>query len=164
MREPELTIDLSDAAATESLGADLAESLPELGHGGLVVHLEGELGAGKTTCVRGFMRRLGVAGIVRSPTYTLVEPYVVGNLTCVHVDLYRLRHPSEVEELGLRDYLSPHCVLLIEWPDKGAGGVPPADLWIHIEYRAQARCAEMHARSTLGQTYLSRMQPLLGNN
>ncbi len=156
MREPHIRLSLPDAAATEGLGARLADALPDLSRSGFVIHLQGELGAGKTTCVRGFLRRLGVAGIIRSPTYTLVEPYTRGVLTCAHVDLYRLRHPSEIEELGLREYLAPHCVLLIEWPDKGAGQVPPADLAAVIDYDGEARRAWLRSHSSVGASLLER--------
>ncbi len=150
MRESGRSLTLPDATATQALGGALADALPPLQHGGLVIHLQGDLGAGKTTCVRGFLRRLGVTGIVRSPTYTLVEPYTSGALTCVHVDLYRLRHPIEMEDLGLREYLAPQCVVLIEWPDKGADAVPPADLELLIDYDGEARRVVLRAHTAAG--------------
>lgn len=156
MRESKRTLTLPDEAATSALGAALADALPSLQRDGLLIHLQGDLGAGKTTCVRGFLRRLGVTGIVRSPTYTLVEPYTVGELTCVHVDLYRLRHPSDLEDLALREYLAPQCVLLIEWPDKGAEAVPPADLELLIDYDGEARRVVVRARSEAGSGLLVR--------
>lgn len=155
MRESVRSLTLPNEAATLSLGSALAAALPWLQAHGLVLHLHGDLGAGKTTCVRGFLRHLGVTGIVRSPTYTLVEPYTLDALTCVHVDLYRLRHPSELEDLGLRDYLAPRCVLLIEWPDKGAEAVPPADLLLHVDYVGEARRATLSARSGAGEQWMA---------
>src|SRR5580700_11242844 len=105
-----MEIHLEGSVATESLGQALARSLPDAlrrgaaaGGAGAVLYLQGELGAGKTTCVRSLLRALGVTGLVRSPTYTLVETYILADLTCVHVDLYRLRAATEIEELGLRD-------------------------------------------------------------
>jgi tRNA threonylcarbamoyladenosine biosynthesis protein TsaE len=145
--EPPLSLHLADAAATESLGAALANFLPALERGGLVVHLHGDLGAGKTTLVRGFLRQLGVSGPVRSPTYTLVEPYRVGALTCVHVDLYRLQDPGETEEIGLREHLAPRTILLIEWPQKGAQAVPPPDLVIDLDYAGDARIATLYPKT-----------------
>ena len=156
MRESERSLRLVDEAATQALGAALANALPDLKDAGLVIHLHGDLGAGKTTCVRGFLRRLGVTGIVRSPTYTLVEPYTVNELICVHVDLYRLRHPSELEDLALREYLAPHCVILIEWPEKGAEAVPPADLNLLMDYDGEARRTELRANSPVGESLLQR--------
>jgi tRNA threonylcarbamoyladenosine biosynthesis protein TsaE len=153
--EPPLSLHLADAAATESLGAALANSLPALERGGLVVHLYGDLGAGKTTLVRGFLRQLGVSGPVRSPTYTLVEPYRVGALTCVHADLYRLHNPGETEELGLRDYLAPRTILLIEWPQKGAQAVPPPDLLIDLDYAGDARIASLYAKTGLAAGFMN---------
>ena len=101
-------INLADSGATEALGRALAHSLPRAdaasADGGVVVYLQGELGAGKTTCARALLRALGVTGLVRSPTYTLVETYALAALTCIHVDLYRLQSLSEIDELGLRDF------------------------------------------------------------
>src|SRR5271155_4891726 len=119
MPEPEISLTLADAAATGVLGAALARAfLGTAPAGGCsVLYLNGELGTGKTTCARSFLRSLGGMGVIRSPTFTLIEAYPIGDLTCVHVDLYRLRGPAEVDELGLRDFLNPHCLLLIEWPE-----------------------------------------------
>jgi tRNA threonylcarbamoyladenosine biosynthesis protein TsaE len=124
--ELSLTLPLPDTQATETLGEALARAYPH-GPVGAVVFLRGELGAGKTTCVRSLLRALGVGGIIRSPTYTLMEVYQPGGLTCVHVDLYRLEGPLDVESLGLRDYLG-ECLLLVEWPEKGGDALPPVDL------------------------------------
>ncbi len=149
MREPE-PLTLPDAGATEALGASLAAALPDLSNSSLVLHLRGDLGVGKTTFTRGFLRELGVTGVVRSPTYTLVEPYALAGLTCIHVDLYRLRDPADLADLGLRDYLAPAHVLLIEWPEKGGREVPPADLEIGLDYAPAGRVAQLLPRSAAG--------------
>ncbi len=117
-----------------ALGHSLGEALPAAGAGALVIGFEGELGAGKTTLVGGMLNALGVAGPVRSPTYTLVEPYEIAGRQLYHLDLYRLADPSEVEGLGVRDLLGPEAVLLIEWPSRGEGWLPLADLKVEIEY------------------------------
>jgi tRNA threonylcarbamoyladenosine biosynthesis protein TsaE len=152
---------LEGSGATESLGRALARSLPAalrggtgVGGAGAVLYLQGELGAGKTTCVRSLLRELGVAGLVRSPTYTLVETYVLADLTCVHVDLYRLRTATEVDELGLRDMAEPGCLLLVEWPENGGTALPPADMELRLQYAGDARAAHLHANAPFGISWL----------
>lgn len=125
---------LADEAATLALGASLAQQFKA----GLMF-LEGDLGAGKTTFVRGFLRELGHQGIVKSPTYTLVEHYPLGERDIYHFDLYRLADPEELEYMGIRDYLQPQHMVLIEWPEKGAGILPPADITLNIQHKNQAR-------------------------
>jgi len=124
---------------------------------GAVVYLQGELGAGKTTCVRSLLRALGVTGLVRSPTYTLVETYRLNALTCVHVDLYRLQALTEVDELGLRDWVGPGCLLLVEWPEKGGIALPPADLELTLRYSGEARRASLSAGTALGSRWLDNL-------
>jgi tRNA threonylcarbamoyladenosine biosynthesis protein TsaE len=148
-----LELDLADADATAALGAALARTLP--GNAALVLHLKGELGAGKTTCARSVLRELGVTGLIRSPTYTLVETYRVGALTCVHVDLYRLQGPADVAELGLREYLEPESLMMIEWPDRGGAQAPPADLELTLSYADLARRGRLLAASALGGKWLT---------
>lgn len=123
-----------------------------------VIYLTGDLGAGKTTLTRGFLRALGAQGSVRSPTYTLVEFYELGGLTALHLDLYRLREPSELDELGLRDWAKPHHVWLIEWPDRGAGRLPGADLSLELRAGDEAHQIQMAAGSALGQRWLARLE------
>lgn len=142
---------LADAEATAALGARLGRCLTP----GLVVYLEGELGAGKTTLVRGLLHGLGYAGAVTSPTYTLIEPYTVAGQRLAHFDLYRLADPEELEFLGLRDYLDGETVCLVEWPDRGAGAVPAADLRLALEYRDHGRRARCEARSERGRGVLA---------
>jgi tRNA threonylcarbamoyladenosine biosynthesis protein TsaE len=91
---------------------------------------------------------------VRSPTYTLVETYVLSALTCIHVDLYRLQSLTEVDELGLRDLLGPRSLLLVEWPDKGRAALPPPDLELSLSYAGDARLARLSADTVLGQQWL----------
>ena len=127
---------LADAAATEALGAALAALTAD--GPGLVVHLHGELGAGKTTLVRGWLRALGVTGSIRSPTYTLVEPYRAGAREILHLDLYRLRDPSELDGLGLDD-TAPDALWLVEWPELGGQRLPRADLVLRLQASENAR-------------------------
>lgn len=123
---------LQDPAATAALGASLVACGDDA-----VVLLSGDLGAGKTTLVRGFLRSLGHEGAVRSPTYTLVETYEVAGLSVFHFDLYRLSAPEELEEFGFRDYLDGAGWRFIEWPERAAGALPAADLRIALEVRAE---------------------------
>ena len=141
---------LADAAATEQLGARLASSITPA-----VVYLRGDLGAGKTTLARGFIHALGYAGKVRSPTYTLVEPYPCECCPVFHLDLYRLADAEELEWLGLRDMLAEPALLLIEWPERGAGILPPADLTIDIGYSGSTREARLTGATAAGKQLLS---------
>lgn len=150
-----------DAAATRALGARFAQAV--LGTSGseaapLLVTLTGDLGAGKTTFVGGFLGALGHAGAARSPTYTLIEPYRLAGRDVVHCDLYRLRHPDELDELGLRDLQQPGSVLLIEWPEKAEGRLGPEDLSIRLGYAdPDGRTVEIDGRSGLGREVLRRL-------
>ena len=113
-----------------SLGKRLAASLQPP----RVVYLYGPLGAGKTTFVRGVLQGLGYTGAVKSPTYTIVEPYELESITLYHFDLYRLNDPEELEALGIRDYLSEAALCLIEWPERGGDSLPPADASLVFRY------------------------------
>ena len=152
-----MEFDLGDWSVTEALGAALAHSFPGAVPAAAVVYLQGELGAGKTSCARSLLRALGAAGLVRSPTYTLVETYALSGLTCFHVDLYRVQSRTEVEELGLRDLVGPGCLLLVEWPDRGGGALPPADLIVSLSYAGDARQASLRAATALGGTWLAKL-------
>lgn len=139
-------IDLPDEAATLALGARLARALRDAGRG--VVFLHGELGAGKTTLARGLLRAAGVEGTLRSPTYTLMEPYASAGQAFLHLDLYRLADPAEVEQLGLRDYPVESTIWLVEWPQRGAGHLPAADLHVYLEPAGEGRVARLEAAPT----------------
>jgi tRNA threonylcarbamoyladenosine biosynthesis protein TsaE len=148
---------LVDAAASDALGTALANALPDRGQTGAVLHFHGELGAGKTTCARSLLRTLGVAGLIRSPTYTLVETYALPELTCVHVDLYRLHGPAEVEELDLRTHLGTPGLILVEWPERGGAAVPPPDLEVTLEYADDSRRATLASHSEVGHKWLQNL-------
>jgi tRNA threonylcarbamoyladenosine biosynthesis protein TsaE len=152
-----MDFNLPDSSTTEALGQALARSLPDAGRAGAVLYLQGELGAGKTTCVRSLLRAFGVTGLVRSPTYTLVEIYQVAALTCAHVDLYRLQSLTEVDELGLRDLTGPGSLLMVEWPEKGGAEVPAADLNVTLRYAGDARQARLDAATALGTEWLQNL-------
>lgn len=119
---------LKDVAATEQFGADLWHMLPSK----CLVFLNGDLGAGKTTLVRGVLRASGYLGAVKSPTYTLVEEYTLGGRKLFHFDLYRLTDPEELEWIGIRDYFDQDSLCFIEWPDNGAGFLPKPDKTITL--------------------------------
>jgi tRNA threonylcarbamoyladenosine biosynthesis protein TsaE len=123
-----------------------------------MLHLTGDLGAGKTTLARGFARGCGIAGPVRSPTYTLVNVHEAGILTLVHLDLYRLRDPGELEHLGLREWARPGCVWLIEWPERAGGALPVPDLIVHLAAAQDAHQAEISAGSATGRAWLERIR------
>jgi tRNA threonylcarbamoyladenosine biosynthesis protein TsaE len=143
------------AAETEALGAQLAGAF-SVAHGApAVLYLTGELGAGKTTFARGFLNQLGVDAPVRSPTYTLLELYPAGLLTVLHLDLYRLESPRELEELGLREWAQPRHIWLIEWPERGAGRLPPPDVGASLTVGPGAHEVTLRARSALGEAWLA---------
>lgn len=138
------------AADTEALGAALTPALLP----GLVLFFHGNLGAGKTTFIRGILRGLGYAGAVKSPTFTLVEPYSFASLSVNHFDLYRLSDPEELEFLGLRDYLESNSICLVEWAERGMGLLPTPDLDIVIETEEAGRVVRFTSRTTNGTTLL----------
>lgn len=127
---------LSDDHATQEFGAALARAI---GDSGAIVYLQGDLGAGKTTLSRGLIRALGHVGPVKSPTYTLVEPYENFDFPLYHFDLYRLSDPEEVEFLGVDDYFEPPALCLIEWPQRGQGYLPRADIEISLAAEGDGR-------------------------
>ncbi len=143
-----IQLTLPDAAATEAVGARLARALAQ--QPGLVVFLHGELGAGKTTLVRGWLRALGITGAIRSPTYTLVEPYELAGRNLLHLDLYRLNDPLELEQLGLYDTPPDRSVWLVEWPERGAGQLPLPDLQISLQATDFGREISIEPSQALG--------------
>jgi tRNA threonylcarbamoyladenosine biosynthesis protein TsaE len=147
---------LADAPAQEAFGQQLAGCL----QGPLIVYLGGELGAGKTTLARGVLRGLGYADKVRSPTYTLVEPYPLAQAMLYHIDLYRLSDAEELEWLGLRDLLEESAILLVEWPERGGGVLPPADLAVRIRAAGAGRELYIVAGSERGRQILDCLGPV----
>ena len=131
----EVTLYLQGEEAMEAFGRQLAIITKGVG----TIFLEGDLGAGKTTLSRGLIRGLGHVGAVKSPTFTLVEPYEIGTVRAFHFDLYRLVDPEELEFLGIRDYFDGDALCLIEWPQKGAGFLPKPDLTITISAASTGR-------------------------
>jgi tRNA threonylcarbamoyladenosine biosynthesis protein TsaE len=153
-------VNVATADDMRALGRALGGALGTVGGGALVIGIEGELGAGKTTLVGGILAGVGIAGAIRSPTYTLIEPYEAAGLQLYHIDLYRLSGPREVEALGMRDLLDERAVLLIEWPSRGAGALPSADLSVSIEYQGpgeQSRLLRAHANSSTGDKLLEQI-------
>ena len=138
---------LADEEATLNFGACLATAL---GDGGIIT-LRGDLGCGKTTLSRGLLRALGHKGAVKSPTYTLVEPYEIGARRIFHYDLYRLNDPAELEYLGLRDFIDNETLTLIEWPEKGEPLLPPVDLDLTLAVAGTGRRISWQAHSTYGE-------------
>lgn len=147
------SIDLADDAATIRLGAALAAALVP----GIVVHLSGELGAGKTTLARALIQALAPGTRVKSPTYTLVEPYELAPFALHHLDLYRIGDPSELDALDVRELGARGAVLLVEWPERGGSALPPADLSIALDYAGEGRRARLEARSGAGEALLERL-------
>ena len=138
---------LANEQATIALGQRLAAVLPD----GLVAYLHGDLGAGKTTFARAFLRALGVGERVKSPTYSLVEGYDIGERRAFHLDLYRIADPGELEWLGLDSLAEPGAIVLVEWPERGTGALPPVDLVMSFRHEGTGRAVRFEARSELGR-------------
>ena len=150
----DITLALADEQATLAEGARFANTL----NAELTVYLHGDLGAGKTTLVRGLLQELGHHGKVKSPTYTLVEPYDVeinqSKVQVYHFDLYRFIDEEEWEAAGFRDYFNPHAICLIEWPEKAGNIIPQADIDVYIEVKGEGRTIRYIANSKIGKKCL----------
>lgn len=147
------TVSAPDEDAMVALGATLAGAAEP----GMVVYLNGDLGMGKTTISRGFIQSLGHTGAVKSPTYTLVEPYELESHTVYHFDLYRLGDPEELEFMGIREYFDETNVCLVEWSQRGEGILPPADLVINIEPEGEGRLVASVAASAKGERVVAKL-------
>lgn len=149
----------------KALGRALGEALQMPSRQAIVVAIRGDLGAGKTTLVGGVLNAVGFAGNARSPTYTLIEPYETPRRHFFHLDLYRLADPREVEALGLRDLLMSDAALLIEWPERGEGVLPVADLAISIDYAGDdTREVSLAAQTPQGEAVLQRALEVRSNS
>lgn len=148
-----LKLKVSGEQAQEALGAALATATPP----SCVIYLVGDLGAGKTTFARGFIRSLGHKGAVKSPTYALMEPYELPSRKCYHFDLYRLADAGELEYLGIRDLLQTEAILLVEWPEKGEGELPLPDLVVAINHDGECRQLQIKSHSEKGNSLLQNL-------
>ncbi|WP_163831745.1 tRNA (adenosine(37)-N6)-threonylcarbamoyltransferase complex ATPase subunit type 1 TsaE [Spartinivicinus ruber] len=148
-----ITFVLANEAATVDFGKQLALAADGKG----IFYLEGNLGAGKTTLCRGVLQALGHQGSVKSPTYTIVEPYELDEYKAYHFDLYRLGEPEELEFLGVRDYLLDDNLCLIEWPERGEGFLPQADLTVTLSYQGQGRTVKLAAHTEKGRQVCHRI-------
>jgi len=149
------TIEIDTAMEMEALGGAIADAATVA----LTVHLSGELGTGKTTLVRGYMRRLGYKGAVKSPTFTLVESYRLDNRMVHHLDLYRLEDPEELDYIGLDEYFEVGADCLVEWPERGRSGLPDPDIGIYLEMCGAKRVAKLAAETEYGRRLLA----IIGN-
>ena len=139
---------LHDEEALLALASDVAAKIKP----GLVIYLKGDLGVGKTVFARGLINRLGYQGLVKSPTYSLVEAYQIDEaFTCYHFDLYRLSEPEELEFTGARDHFNEQSLCLVEWPDKATGFIPAGDINCELEYHQSGRKITISACSEAGE-------------
>lgn len=149
-----MLLSLKDESETIALGVKIASALS----GGEIIFLQGELGAGKTTFVRGVLNALGHSGNVKSPTYTLVEPYSITGLDVYHFDLYRINDPEELEAMGIRDYCDGKAICLFEWPEQGADVLPEADITLFLSHLSSGREVEIKSHSATGENILKRIK------
>ncbi|HCW89510.1 MAG TPA: tRNA (adenosine(37)-N6)-threonylcarbamoyltransferase complex ATPase subunit type 1 TsaE [Marinobacter sp.] len=156
---PATAVFLPDEQATETLGGSLA-SLAFASGEDLVICLQGDLGMGKTTFSRGFIRAMGHEGAVKSPTYTLVEPYEHLQPPVYHFDLYRVADPEELEYMGIRDYFRDRNLCLIEWAERGTGILPPPDIEVSLSRNGTGRTASVRGLSATGQQLVNELAAL----
>ncbi|MBV1872444.1 MAG: tRNA (adenosine(37)-N6)-threonylcarbamoyltransferase complex ATPase subunit type 1 TsaE [Gammaproteobacteria bacterium] len=156
MKTEKITVTLADDTETISWGSKIALTLQKGG----IVYLQGELGAGKTTLCRGILRAYGHAGAVKSPTYTIIEPYELECVNVYHFDLYRMLDPEEWEYLGVDDYFSPENVCLVEWPDKGRDYLPACDVSITLEYLNEGRRMTVESHGQRGGKILQDLKTI----
>ena len=150
---PEVILFLADEEAMVALG----QRISQVTEGAGLIFLEGDLGAGKTTLSRGIIRGLGHTGAVKSPTFTLVEPYEIGDVRAFHFDLYRLVDPEELEFMGIRDYFDDDALCLIEWPNKGTGFLPKPDLTITIRPHNTGRELTLTPHGSRGESWCAKL-------
>jgi tRNA threonylcarbamoyladenosine biosynthesis protein TsaE len=155
MGEPALTVAVADAPGMEAFGAAVADAL---GDRGSLLALSGELGTGKTTFARGLLRRLGVEGAIRSPTYTLIEPYDLPPRVVYHLDLYRVSNPEELDFMGVRDLLAEGALLLVEWPERGGRSMLYPDLRLMLSHTPPGRVVRVCGETPAGTTVLELLQ------
>ena len=161
----EIRLFLKDENETASLATQFAsrltatDSATETASSGGHIYLRGDLGAGKTSFARAFLRACGVSGRIKSPSYALLESYKVSNLYFYHLDFYRFSDPREWIDAGFRDILQENAIVLIEWPEQAAGLLPPPDIEISLEYADEGRNARITAYSNKGQSWLSKITP-----
>ena len=158
--QAEIDFDLAGEVAMEDFGCLLAGYVST----GLMMTLRGDLGAGKTTLARGILHGLGHPGSVKSPTYTVVEPYDLSVGRVYHFDLYRLDDPEELEFLGFRDYLTEAFLCIVEWPERGYGHLSVVDLAIDIKIRRWGRSVVLSAHSIAGGVIIQRLDALGGSD
>lgn len=158
MTDTNLSFPLANEDATVAMGRMLASVVKQDLLQGVVVYLSGDLGAGKTTLTRGFVQGMGHKGNVKSPTYTLVEPYEFEHWQVYHFDLYRLADPEELEFMGIRDYFNEKSCCFVEWPEKGHGMLEKADLVIHLAYSGEQRVISFSEPSEKGAQLLAHLQ------
>ena len=148
-----MKIELENEAETKEIGAKVASCLK----GGEIIYLKGELGTGKTTLVRGALNGFGHTGNVKSPTFTIVEPYSIDDHVIYHFDLYRLDDPEELESLGIRDYCDGQSICFFEWPEKGGDFLPDADILISLSYQNEGRALEISTFSEIGDSIIGNL-------
>jgi tRNA threonylcarbamoyladenosine biosynthesis protein TsaE len=156
VREP-LAVTTRDSEATEAFGARLAQNMPDVTAAPAVVFLKGDLGSGKTTLARGFLRALGVTDTIRSPTYTLLERYDTQAATVVHLDLYRLRSAAELDSLGIAELHRAGYLWLVEWPERGEGRLPDPDAVVELHAGVHSHAIQLVPRSLGGEEWVRRM-------